>query len=364
MADFRRPPEWQQQADRHSQLTDPVLTVRPISRFEFTRRPATGIDHALVFATAKGAYDAFVPPHRPTRGDSASRRYTAVYEVDMGLHTIHLDLELPSDDDAFVFSATADLSWQVADPTQYVTSGERNVPGRLRGELEHLARPLTRGHSIEHSPAAESAVQRAVDSVPGGFASAVGLRVGCAVRLRLDEAAIAHRRQLRDIRYAGELRDPQHALRMRAQAQDHELELLRTQQTQEINTQKIDFYRYHLQQGGAAALALHLSQHPEDTQLVAEHVLNDQRQMVQDQKEMAKQLLNSDELEDYQKEQPQRLAMQVANDILNQRLPGAAQQPPATPPAPPAPPTADGGRLDQGQDQGQKQGQPPEDRGR
>ncbi|MEU6989980.1 PE-PGRS family protein [Streptomyces sp. NPDC046465] len=338
MADFRRPPEWQQQADRHTQLIDPVLTVRPVSRFEFTRRTATGIDHALVFTTAKGTYDAFIAPHRPTRGDVASQRYTAVYEVDMGLHTVHLDLELPSDDDAFTFSASVDLSWQVADPTRYVTSGERNVPHRLHGELEHLARPLTRGHSIEESPAAESSVQRAVDSVPGGFASAIGLRVGCAVRLRLDEAAIAHRRQLRNIRYAGELLDPEHALRMRAQHHDHEVELLRTQQAREIQTQKIEFYQYHLQRGGVAALSLHLSQHPEDTQLVADHVLNDQRQMVQVQTDLAKQLLNSDELEDYQKEQPRRLAMQVANDILNQRLPGVAPDPAPAPPAPPAPP--------------------------
>ncbi|QEU92449.1 hypothetical protein [Streptomyces kanamyceticus] len=357
MADFRRPPEWQQHADRHTQLVDPVLTVRPISRFEFARRPATGIDHALVFATAGGTYAAFVPPHRPTRGDAASQRYTAVYEVDMGLHTVHLDLELPSDDDAFTFAASIDMSWQVGDPTRYVTSGERNVPSRLRGELEQLARPITRGHSIEESPAAESAVRRAVDSVPGGFASAIGLRVGCAVRLRLDEAAITHRRQLRDIRYAGELLDPQHALRMRAQHQDHELELLRDQQLREIQTQKIDFYQYHLQRGGTAALALHLSQHPEDTQLVAEHVLSDQRQLIQVQSDLAGQLLNGDELEDYQKEQPRRLAMQVANDILNQRLPGAGKEPPAPaapPTSPPVSPAPEGGYLEQPPDPGDR----------
>ncbi|MCZ1001493.1 hypothetical protein O1M63_31060 [Streptomyces mirabilis] len=66
MAEFRRPPEWQQQADRHTTLIDPVLTVRPISRFDYTaRRPVSAIDHALVFATAGGGYDAYMPRTGP-----------------------------------------------------------------------------------------------------------------------------------------------------------------------------------------------------------------------------------------------------------------------------------------------------------
>ncbi|MDI3385774.1 PE-PGRS family protein [Streptomyces sp. B-S-A8] len=360
MADFRRPPEWQQQADRHTQLTDPVLTVRSISRFD-PRRPATGVDHALVFTTAKGAYDAFIPPHRPSRGDTTAKRYTAVYEVDMGQHAVHLDLELPSDDDAFTFTAGADLSWRVADPAQYVASGERDVPARLRGELEHLARAVTRGFPIERSPAAEAAVQRAVDSLPGGLAAGTGLRVGGTVRLSLDEGTLAHRRQLRDIRYAGELLDPQHELRMRAQHQQHELELLRTQQLQEINAQKINFYQYHLQQGGVAAWALHLAQHPEDSRLVMESMRADQLAMIQSQLGVAEQLLKGDGLEDYQKEEPRRLALQVVNDILNQRLPGVAQQPPPAAPGAESALSAGGPADTHGQTPADTHGQTPAD---
>ena len=55
MAEFRRQPEWQQDANRHTALIDPVLTVRPIARFDYTvRRAVTAIDHALVFVTTKG----------------------------------------------------------------------------------------------------------------------------------------------------------------------------------------------------------------------------------------------------------------------------------------------------------------------
>lgn len=53
MPDHHRPPEWQQNADRHTELRDPVLTVRQISRFEFNRKALTRIDHALVFTDRK-----------------------------------------------------------------------------------------------------------------------------------------------------------------------------------------------------------------------------------------------------------------------------------------------------------------------
>lgn len=170
MAEFRRQPEWQQDANRHSTLRDPVLTVKPISRFDYTaRRQMTAIDHALVFVTAKGSYDVYIPPHRPSRSDAATRRYTSVYEVDMGSHPVQLDLELPSDDDAFSFGATADLTWRVADPIAYVASGERDVPTRLTRELHQFARPVSRRFAIEDSPSAERGVQQAVEM--GGFAA-------------------------------------------------------------------------------------------------------------------------------------------------------------------------------------------------
>ncbi|MEU1663298.1 PE-PGRS family protein [Streptomyces sparsogenes] len=342
MADFRRQPEWRQQADRHTHLIDPVLTVRPISRFEYTaRRPAVAIDHALVFVTAKGSYDTYIPPHRPSRADCATRRYTAVYEVDMGNHPVRLDLELPSDDDAFHFGATAELTWRVADPACFVTSGERDVPARLDREFQQLARPVSRGFPIEDSAAAERALQLAVEG--GAFGTGIGLRVSCVVRLRLDDEAIAHRKELRSLRYEGELLAPRHELEMRRQHYEHQLEVLRAQQTQELNKQKLEFYQYHLQQGGAAAWALHLAEHPEDSRLVMESMRSDQLALIKSQLEVATQLLKSEGVEAYQKEEPIRLALTLVKDFLTQQLPGAGEPPVFGPP-----PDGQGGELPSG----------------
>ncbi|MFJ1602992.1 PE-PGRS family protein [Streptomyces sp. NPDC088253] len=329
MAEFRRPPEWQQQADRHTMLIDPVLTVRPISRFDYTaRRPVSAIDHALVFATVSGTYDAYMPPHRPSRTDAATRRYTSVYEVDMGSHPVQLELELPSDDDAFSFSATADLTWRVADPIAYVAGGERDVPTRLARELHQFARPVSRRFSIEDSRDAEAEVQYAVER--GVFADGIGLAVTCAVRLRLDDDAIAHRRRKRALRYEADMLDPEHEYRLRQAQQLHELEVLRQHQSQELMAQKIAFYQYHLQHGGVAQWAFHLAAHPEDTRMVINALQKDQLSAIESQLE----LIAGDTLEDYQKAESARSTLRVVKE-LNSR-----QEPPPQPPVPgrPAPP--------------------------
>ncbi|MFB7245444.1 PE-PGRS family protein [Streptomyces populi] len=340
MAEFRRQPEWQQDANRHTALIDPVLTVRPIARFDYTvRRAVTAIDHALVFVTAKGTYDVYTPPHRPSRSDAATRRYTSVYEVDMGSHPVQLALEMPSDDDAFSFGATADLTWRVADPIAYVASGERDVPTRLTRELHQLARPVSRAFSIEDSPAAERAVQRAVEA--GGFAAGIGLSVTCAVRLRLDDEAIAHRRRQRSLRYESDMLDPEHEFRLRLARQQHELEMLRQQQDHHLIAEKINFYQYHLQHGGVAAWALHLSQHPEDTKMVVGSIQKDQLSIIRGQL----QAIAGDSMEDFQKAESARSTLRAVDELIQQQTPpaqgalpaGAAPGQPQTPPQPPYP---------------------------
>ncbi|MFF4017767.1 hypothetical protein [Streptomyces sp. NPDC001843] len=345
MADFRRPPEWTQNADRHTALVDPVLTVRPISRFDYTARKQVGaIDHALVFVTSGGSYDVYMPPHRPSRTDAATRRYTSVYEVDMGSHPVQLELELPSDDDAFAFGVTADLTWRVADPIAFVASGERDVPTRLTRELQQVARPVTRRFPIEDSPGAERAVQRVVEE-EGHFATGTGLHVTCVVRLRLDDDAIAHRRRKRTLRYESEMLDPEHEYRMRQAQLEHQLEVLRGQQSQELVAQKIAFYQYWLQHGGVAAWALHLAAHPGDTRTAIGALQKDQIGAIRKELE----LIAGDTLEDYQKAESARTVLRSVDDLMREQAappealpPGVPPQQPYVPPQPyaPGPPPA------------------------
>ncbi|MFM9446602.1 hypothetical protein [Streptomyces acidiscabies] len=372
MPAFSRPPEWQQPADRHTALVDPVLTVRQLGRLDLNLKPLVRMDHALVFTTPKGGYDPFLPPLRPTRGEIATRRYTSVYEVDMGVHPFTAELALPSDNDAFEFTASVDLSWQVLDPARFVVSGHRDVPRLVLGELQRAARPVTRRFAIADSADAEYELLRAV-TVLGPLGESAGLRVAWTLRLRRDQEAIDHQRRLQTIDHTAseQIRATEHGMRVdaemdrRARQQDrlqldrameyggqqqelalqqqdwqHALAMRQGQhllELQRIEAEKINFYQWHLSQGGVQAWALHLAQHPEDSQLVMTTMREDQLRMIQAQMDLVTRLLNDGTPENYELEGPKQLALRTVSDILNQRLPGVPQTPPLIGPPEPQP---------------------------
>ncbi|MFK0202271.1 hypothetical protein [Streptomyces lavendulae] len=115
-----------------------VVTVQQLGRFGLSRRARTRIDHALVYVSAQGTYEPFMPPERP----GTTRRFTAVYEVDTGVHPLRAEFALPSDNDAHEFEVSVELTWQVVNPARYVRSGCRDVPRLLSAELERAARPV------------------------------------------------------------------------------------------------------------------------------------------------------------------------------------------------------------------------------
>ncbi|GGP93576.1 hypothetical protein GCM10010233_07190 [Streptomyces pseudogriseolus] len=366
MPSFHRPPEWQQPADRHTRLTDPVITVRQLSRFELSLKHVVRIDHALVFSTPKGGYEAYPPPARPSRGEIAARRYTAVYEVDMGVHPFTETLTLPSDNDAFEFTAEVDLTWQVLDPARFVASGIRDVPALLIGELQQAARPVTRRFAVADSARAERELLDAV-TVVGPLGAPAGLQVTWTLRLRRDQANIDHQQRLQAIDHsaAEQIRAAEEGMRVdramddRHRQQDelqaaraleygrqqqelamqqhrwqHEQAMLQGQQMlelQQIEAKKIEFYQWHLSQGGVQSWALHLAQHPEDSHLVMTSMREDQLRMIQAQMELVKELLGGEGAEKFELEGPKQLALRTVSDILNQRLPGVPQNPPLLP---------------------------------
>ncbi|WP_405617904.1 hypothetical protein [Streptomyces sp. NBC_00076] len=358
MADLHRPPDWQQPADRHTPLIDPVITVRQLSRFGFARKSLTRIDHALVFSTSKGEYDAYLPPVRPSRGEAAAKRYTAVYEVDMGVHPHRAVIPLPSDNDAFEFTATIELSWQVVDPAAFVRSGHRDVPTLLLGEVQQAARLLTRRFTIDDSAGAEAELLRTLTGphrAPLG--AAAGLKVIWTLRLRRDQQEIDHERRLQSIDHASaeEIRAEQLGMRYdaeldrRVRQQDelqlgrameyerrgHELAVQRTRhetELQQLTAEKIAFYQRYLEEGGVVAWAMHLAAHPEDSRLVISSMREDQLRLIQTKVELARELLSEGNAEDYELEGPKRMALNAVFEIFNQQALGAPTDRPTPPP--------------------------------
>ncbi|WP_405423496.1 hypothetical protein [Streptomyces erythrochromogenes] len=313
--------DWDQRADRHTPLKDPVVTVRQLGRLGLPGGPPTRIDHALVYTTRRGGFETYLPPDRPRR---TPRRYTAVYEVDMGVHPVRTCVRLPSSDDAHEFDVDVELEWQVADPARFVRSGHRDVPRLLFGELDQAARPVSRRFPMDASAAAEAEVLAVVQQgKPLG--EDAGLRVLWTIRLRRDEDSIAHARRIQAIEHAtaeevlthqaGARADLEKARRTQAQ-QQQSLEL------QEYEALRIDFYREYLTRGGTDAWAMHLARHPEDSAKALNSLREDQRERLQAQMHLIKEMLTKAGTEPFELEGPRRLAIDAFHTVLSQHVPG------------------------------------------
>jgi hypothetical protein len=297
--------DWFQQQPQHPAAphadADPVRAVWQLPRFRLGGRRFTGrIDHALVCVTRKGAYETFPPPDRPT----SVRRYVAVYEVDTDPHAFQLNVPLPSAVDSFEFEVTADIGWRVAHPARFVRSQERDVPGLLTRELLPLMRDAGRRHPIEASAEAERAVQQTVRDATS-LGEAQGLHVTCSIRLRRDATERAHQARLRTARQEVEAAKP-----------EHDAALLREAYEAERRAEQIRFYELTLARGGTAALALHLAAHPDETQLVLEHLQAGQNRLLDTQVSLINQALEDKHLEDYQLDEPRKLVAERMKAIL------------------------------------------------
>ncbi|CAL9468900.1 hypothetical protein [Streptomyces sp. enrichment culture] len=280
---------------------DPVRTVWQLPRFGFGARRFTGrIDHALVCVTRKGAYETFPPPDRPT----SVRRYVAVYEVDTDPHAFQLNVPLPSEVDSFEFEASADIGWRVTHPALFVRSQERDVPALLTRELLPLMREAGRRHPIEASADAERTVQGVVREAIW-LGRAQGLHVTCSVRLRRDASERSHQARLRTARHEAEAAKP-----------EHDAAMLRETYEAKRRTEQIRFYELTLARGGTAALALHLAAHPDETQLVLEHLRSGQDRLLDTQVSLINQALENKRLEDYHLDGPHKLIAERMKAIL------------------------------------------------
>ncbi|MFJ6134570.1 PE-PGRS family protein [Kitasatospora sp. NPDC092286] len=291
-------------------LTDPVLTVRPLGRsVGLTRRLATQADSALVLSTAKGGYQVYLPPHRPGLTDLVGRAYQAAYEVDLAVHHLRLTERLPGQDDVGAFEAVVDVDWQVSAAERVVMSRIRDVPALLAPRIRQRMRVTARTLATDLSGEAELAVQRALDEQP--LADAEGLRVTCAVRLDLDPAAQAQKELLRSYHFS---------------RQAHPLALRQVQEENEILAAKSKFYQYHLEEGGVAAWALQLAQHPDDLPRALEHLRGEQQDLVRNQIHLVEKLLGQGTFEQFQLEDSSRAALEAITAILRQ-APGSGVTP-------------------------------------
>jgi hypothetical protein len=341
--------EWDQGADRHSVLPDPVLRVWQLPRFGYSKL-RFGVANALVFTSARGDIDAFPPPQRPSARQVAAKRYTAAYEVDTGVHRCSGSLRLPSRQDALEFTGEWRAAWRVDRPELFVRSNERNVPAYVERLISGLARTTAAQFAIDDSTAAERAVERAADELRHAW-ERLGLDVTWTTRLTPNAEAVAHQQELQRLRYAErELKSSHHlhlqqdeletARELARADQQHQVAMLQGKQEADLRAleaERVAYYARYLQQGNVVGWALHLAQPSDETKLVMDRLHKEQVTLTANQARIASDLLRNGPLEDYQREGLAKQALATIANLMAQSSPGSVPALPEGVPWPSAP---------------------------
>jgi beta-phosphoglucomutase-like phosphatase (HAD superfamily) len=164
---------------------EPGSVPRDLVRGPFSTRRAGSIRlpepgrTAVVVQPSDGPPALFDP--EAFAGTPASGSRITYHEVDLTTHRASHELSLPASRGG-TFTASAELSWHVDDPVEFVRGGTTGVSARLLDHLLREARRVTRRHPLQRAGAAQHAVHDVLrDGAPGW--PVPGLSVACSVRL-------------------------------------------------------------------------------------------------------------------------------------------------------------------------------------
>jgi hypothetical protein len=164
----------------------PIAGEHHLGRFHFLHHRAPSRPWvARVFVLANGRLVVFGRDKQPTTGELLWGGYRALFEVDLSLRRLSLEITLPSTGDAFVFRADVDVQWRVTDPKLVVGAGIIDIRKVVVPLLLDGLRQATRS---TQAPDVEDAEKRANAHFGHNWLTEeYGLWTNVLVRLRMDE---------------------------------------------------------------------------------------------------------------------------------------------------------------------------------
>jgi hypothetical protein len=176
----------------------PIVGEHHFRRFHiFHRRTPMRPWVARVFILGNGRMVEFGRDKQPTTGELLWGGYRTMYEVDLAMHRLGLEITLPSSGDEFVFRAVADVQWRVSDPKLVVLRGITDIRDVMVPQLLDGLRKATRSLlSTEVEQAEKSANAQFQEN---WLTEDYGLRTSVHVRLRLDEQKEENARLVADV---------------------------------------------------------------------------------------------------------------------------------------------------------------------
>lgn len=164
----------------------PIVGVHHFGRFRILhRRTPVRPWVAQVYVLGNGRIVGFRRDEQPTTGELLWGGYRALFEVDLSLQRLRLEITLPSAGDTFVFRTTVDVQWRVTDPTLIVQSGITDIRTVMEPRLLDGLRQATRSLLAADVEAAEKTAN--AQFAHNWLTEEFGLWTNVLVRLRMDE---------------------------------------------------------------------------------------------------------------------------------------------------------------------------------
>jgi hypothetical protein len=152
---------------------------------------------ARVFILGNGRMVEYGRDKQPTTGELLWGGYRTMYEVDLALHRLGLEITLPSSGDEFVFRAVADVQWRVSDPKLIVLRGVTDIRDVMVPQLLDGLRKATRSLLATEVEQAEKSANAQFQE--NWLTEDYGLRTNVHVRLRLDKQQEENARLFADV---------------------------------------------------------------------------------------------------------------------------------------------------------------------
>jgi hypothetical protein len=263
----------------------PIVAVRPYLGKK--AEPVTAhLAHVLV--TTKGEHRIVWPHDRAhsvvwqhTRTSSLFRgQIKTVYDIDLGIHHLRFDAELPGAGDTFSFKASAVVEWRVLDPSLVVRSQLSDIRPAVQPAVIEEMRRIAREFGVEQSAAAERAINERLvgealdfnnlaqlgDALAKTASSGhVGREYGVWTRtiasVQPDRSRLAQSDEVRDLRH-----------QIEAERLKQELRMLQEQNKNQVLANRMGFYRDAFMSGDIERAVLQVAQNPEELSAVAQMV--------------------------------------------------------------------------------------------
>lgn len=163
----------------------PIVGEHHFGRFHILqRRTPVRPWVAQVYVLGNGRIVEFGQDKQPTAGELLWGGYRSLFEVDLSMQRLGLEITLPSAGDAFVFRTTVDVQWRVTDPKRIVQSGVADIRRVMVPVLLDGLRQATRSLLAADVEAAEKTANAQFDH--NWLIDEYGLWTNVLVRLRMD----------------------------------------------------------------------------------------------------------------------------------------------------------------------------------